>query len=311
MRRLLLYLFITVGLLYALREIVYIGIRANTRGEFDKLNTAFREQHHFDILIIGSSRAECQLYTPIIEKTMNLRTYNLGMMGATLPFISHCYKAFRENSGAPKLLLLLADVHSLGDPIDSIYHYPRYFPYLSNSALYNGLNQLDPRFKYFRWNAMYSLAHLSDKYKNAAVRGFTGQPGVYDLRYSGGYSPCLSVANDSIFYALRPNNYPSQLPDHFVTALHELQSHCTKDSTRLIVLLAPVHSSFARHLPNYDARVKDLQKLCHQLGVTCIDPSDQHIMDRRNLYADPEHYNTTGALLYSLYTAKFLATAMQ
>ena len=311
MKRLLLYIGVCIALLYGVRELLYIGIRSNAGGEFGKLNTAFRFKHETDILIVGSSRAECQLYPPILEKSLGLRVYNIGMTGATLPLVTRCYEAFRENSPAPKKVILLADMHSLGDRPDSIYHYPRYFPYLTNSNLYEGLKELDPRFSGFKWNAPYCLAHLADKYRNAALRGLTKQKSNYDYLYEKGYSPCKSVFSDSAFYSLQPGAYPSNIPDYYKTALIELANFCRRDGTELIVFLAPVHSSYIQQLPGYDARIADLQELCNQLHVKCINPVTSKALQERNLYADPAHYNVKGALLYSLFAAEYLGAVSQ
>lgn len=311
MRRLLTYIGVCIALLYGVRALVYVGIRSNSSGEFDKLNTAFSIKHETDILIVGSSRAECQLYPPIIERSSRLRVYNIGMKGATLPLVKSCYQAFRENSPAPKKVVLLADIHSLGDRPDSIYHYPRYFPYLSNSKLYEGLNELDPRFTGFKWNAAYSLAHLSDKYRNAAIRGFTGRKSKYDYLYANGYSPCEAVMNDSTFFSLRPHAYPNRLPEHFTQALQDLAELCRRDGAQLIVLLAPVHHTYTKQLPGYEARIAELQVLCDQLQISCGNPVFSGNMQDRRLYADPAHYTMKGALLYSLYTAKFLGAVTQ
>lgn len=311
MKRLLLYIGVCIALLYGVRELLYIGIRSNAGGEFDKLNISFRFKHETDVLIVGSSRAECQLYPPILEKFLGARVYNIGMTGATLPLVTRCYEAFRENSPAPKQVILLADIHSLGDRPDSIYHYPRYFPYLSNAKLYEGLSELDPRFRGFKWNAAYSLAHLSDKYRNAAIRGFTGKKSKYDYQYKDGYSPCEAVMSDSTFFSLRPYTYPKSLPEHFTAALQELAELCRKDGAPLIVLLAPVHTSYTKQLPGYEARIAELQVLCDQLQISCGNPVSSGNMQDRRLYADPAHYNVKGALLYSIYAAKYLDTLTQ
>src|SRR4051812_41780984 len=112
MKRPLIFILISITLLYVVRAIEYTGIRKNEKGEFAKLRVAFEEKNNFDILIIGSSRAECGFYSPLIDSLTGLHSYNIGMTGAAMPFIRSTLEAYLENSKAPRYVILNLDLHS-------------------------------------------------------------------------------------------------------------------------------------------------------------------------------------------------------
>ncbi|HTF02633.1 MAG TPA: hypothetical protein VK826_01355, partial [Bacteroidia bacterium] len=149
MKRALLYVFLAIVLLYAVRALLYEGLHRTKSGEFAKLRTVFEEKNNFDVIIIGSSRAECQFYNPIIDSVTGLSSYNLGMTGATMPLIAATLEAYLENSEPPKYVVLNIDLHSLSDNTDTVYLFPRYFAFLDNEKLYEGLVARDKRFLYF------------------------------------------------------------------------------------------------------------------------------------------------------------------
>src|SRR5882762_1000467 len=98
LKRSLIFILISLALLYVLRAIEYAGIRKNKKGEFAKLNQAFEEKNNFDILVIGSSRAECEFYTPIIDSATGLHSFNIGMTGAVMPLIRATLEAYLVHS---------------------------------------------------------------------------------------------------------------------------------------------------------------------------------------------------------------------
>ena len=58
MKRALLSVLISLLLLYIVRELEYQGVRRNESGEFAKLRETFLEPQDYDLIYIGSSRAE-------------------------------------------------------------------------------------------------------------------------------------------------------------------------------------------------------------------------------------------------------------
>ncbi|GAB4151083.1 MAG: hypothetical protein Fur0041_23350 [Bacteroidia bacterium] len=303
MKKITAYIILVTLLLYAVRAIEYAGIRKLESGEFAKLNTAFLQKNHFEILIIGSSRAECQYYPPLIDSATGLKSFNLGMTGATMPLIRSSLEAYLENSNAPKTVILNLDLHAFKDNPDSIFHYPRYFPFLANKKLYEGLCEHDERFPYFRYIPYYSMPHFGTRYLNAAIRGWTGKTGYYDTMYVNGFSP--SETNPLM---PKPDSYQTHeytsIPQPYVFKnLDRIISICKIHNISVCMVVSPIYYEWEEKITNYNELIDTFQQYALQHDADFIDLSNDSLRFSKVYYTDPAHYNRTGAIIF---TRRFL-----
>ena len=150
MKRAIAYLSISIFIAYLTREVLYKGVRNNKNGEYHKLTAIFQKHNLYNAIFIGSSRAESHFNPQIIDSITHLNSFNIGIAGATMPIILGCLEAYLQNSKSPKYVIMNIDFQSFDRNKDTIYNFPRYFPYLDNDKLYNSLNKLDARFLFFK-----------------------------------------------------------------------------------------------------------------------------------------------------------------
>ncbi len=299
MKRAFLFVIASILLLYLVRELEYEGVRRNESGEFGKLRETFLEAQDYDMIYIGSSRAECSFYPPVIDSMTGLRSYNIGMTGATMPFIRASLEAYLVNSKAPEYVVLNLDIHSFTDSPDTIFDFPRYFPYLSNPALLKGLQEADHRFTAFRWLAPYSMPYFNAHYLDASLRGWTNKPGNYDAAYTRGWAP--SLPNDSIgdldTITIRP--FVSEPPAFIWENLDRIDSICKKNNIRLILVLSPIFPRLDKQMLNaFECKMR-FRSYATSKELAFIDLSGCCLFDKR-YYSDPAHLNPAGAREFSL-----------
>jgi hypothetical protein len=306
MKRALTYALTALVLTYVIRELLYVGIRKNKGGEFDKLNTAFVKENDYDILIIGSSRAECQFYPPIIDSATGLRSYNIGMTGAVMPFIAVSLEAYLENSAPPKYVILNLDLHSPGDPTDTVYKFPRYFAYLDNPKLYNGLSQCDSRFKAFRWISVYSMPYFGTKYLSNSLHGWMQIPTDYDRDYVQGFAPSTPTSKVLISDTLiltPTNNVPSI---RIIEALDKIREVCDSNNVQLILTLSPLYHRQEEAALVYQKSKNTFESYADKFNLVWIDLSSDSLRFRSELYSDPAHLNKQGAMVFSRHFSEAL-----
>lgn len=298
-------------LLYAVREWEYAGIRRNKTGEFAKLREAFLEPHPCDLLIIGSSRAECQFFPPVIDSVTGLKSFNIGMTGATMPFIRASFEAYLENSPPPKYVVLNLDLHSFMDKPDTVYKFPRYFAYLSNEKLRDGLEEHDKRFAYFRWLPFYSMPYYGTHYLDASIRGWLGKPGNYDSTYYSGFAP--SERNPALgnFDTLTITSYASAPQEYVQTNLDRITEICAKNKIQLILVVSPLFRRWQESVLNYDKLVGKYRDYAKAHTLVFLDFSNDPVRNDQSLYADPAHLSRTGAILFSRRFSAVLAQYLQ
>lgn len=310
MKRMLLYSALALVLLYAAREATYTGVRKYTTGEFGKLRHTFMDANNYDILIIGSSRAESHFHSGIIADSTGLSVYNIGMTGATMPFVKTSLEAYLEKSKAPEYVILNIDYHVLQDPVDSIYHFPRYFPYIGeNKSLYKGISEIDPRFPYFRYLAPYSMPYFGAHYLNVSLRGYAGRQGKYDTTYVNGWSPTKQALTPLDSFDYSP--YVSEAPPEIWESLSAIDSICKKNNSKLILILSPLYERQSAAIVNgtdLKQRFRDFATTHH---CSLMDYSDGPISENPAYFADPAHLNKTGAVVFSSHFAEILKSSLQ
>ena len=298
MKKALVWFFIAVALTYVVRELEYYGIRKNKQGLFAKYNTCFVEKNNFDLLIIGSSRAESHFRPDIIDSATGLNSYNAGMPGATLPFMEGTLEAYLENSEAPKYIILNLDYHRFIASEDTIRSFPGYFPYLGNNALYRKFSEQDKRFPFFKWIPFYSMPYFNSRYFDNAMRGYLNIPGKYDTSYIKGYTPIPVQYNgdlDTVTY--KP--YSSFLKPASEKSLHAIIDICHKKNIQLIMVMSPIYYRLTESIVNEKDIASDFQKLSDKENFILIDYSLTPICYNKNLFSDEDHLNRLGALQFS------------
>ena len=299
MKRPIIFALIAIAGLYLVRAFEYAGIRKNEKGEFAKLRQSFEEKNNYDLLVIGSSRAECQFYTPLIDSATGLNSYNIGMTGAVMPFIRATLEAYLVHSAPPKYVVLNLDIHSLSDNPDTVYNFPRYFAYLGNEKLYEGLKARDKRFFFFKYFPFYSMPYYTSRYFNSSIRGWIGKEGKYDADYEKGFAPHPRNTRLGDFDTLTIRYYNPPVPEYFRTELGRIDSICKKNNIKLVLALAPLYYRWEEHVVNYAATEVQLREYAAEHHISFIDLSHDSIRFNKALYSDLSHLHKDGALIFT------------
>ncbi|MGZ4048541.1 MAG: hypothetical protein ACXVNN_04205, partial [Bacteroidia bacterium] len=292
MKKITLYLFIIVIAGYAVSEILYCGLRENKYGIFDKYNTIFLEKNNYETIIIGSSRAESHFSTRVIDSALHTNSYNIGIQGASLPFALDVFNAYLENSSFPKNVIFNIDHHINTCDNDTVFMFPRYFPYLENKTLYSALEKRDKRFFAFRYFPYYNLAYMGDAYFSGAIRGFLNKPGKYDLKYYKGYTSIMDIKwKYKAYYACDE--------DLMYNRIDSIADLCKKHHANLFLVVSPIYSKAADLILNRAALIQKLNSKAAANNITLLDYSDDAISKDSSFFADPYHLKEKGALLFT------------
>lgn len=308
MKRPVIFAILALVLLYAVRAIEYAGLRRNAKGEFAKLRQTFCEKNNYDLLVIGSSRAECQFYTPRIDSITGLKSFNAGMIGSIMPFTRATLEAYLVHSKAPKYVVLSLDLHSFSDNPDTVYNFPRYFAFLGNDKLYEGLKARDKRFFYFKYLPFYSMPYYSARYLNSSLRGWTGNQGKYDADYEQGFAPHIQNTRLGDIDTMTIPVFNHDPPPLIWEELEKIEAICKQNGSKLILVVSPLFHRWEEKVINYSAVLERFRTYSTQHNLAFIDLSYDPINLNKTYYADPAHLNKSGALVF---TRHFSVTLMQ
>ena len=82
-KKIVIYFLLTTLFLYGLRKLHYRGLLKQTAGYYEKYNTAFINKNNFNVIFLGSSRAEMHYNTYIFDSLTKQNSFNLSLAGAT------------------------------------------------------------------------------------------------------------------------------------------------------------------------------------------------------------------------------------
>ncbi len=292
MKKIIIYSLIIVIAGYAVREVIYCGLRENKSGIFDKYTTIFVKKNNYETLIIGSSRAESHFNCRIIDSVLHTNSYNIGIQGASLPFSLDIFDAYLENSKFPKTVIFNIDLHINECDNDTVFMYPRYFPYLNNKKLFNALKKRDERFFEFRYFPYYGLAFMGDDYLSASLRGFFNKPGKYDLDYYKGSTPIRDVK-------WKYKSYLACDEAIVYNKIDSIASVCKMHNSNLILVLSPIYSKAFDKIINRVTLLQKLKAKANLNNIALLDYSADDICNDSTFFADPYHMNEKGSKLFT------------
>ncbi len=297
MKRYILYILIAIAATYIVRALLYIGVRKNKIGEYDKLNTIFFKTSNFENIIIGSSRSESHFNPDIIKKEAGLSTYNMGMEGEFMPLIFGILQSYLEKNNPPKRVFLNVDIHPYTGEI-VVNRFPRFFAYLSKRPLYNALQQTDDRFWAFKYIPFYSMPYFNDKYFNAAARGYTGIESDFDKSFIDGHVP---IPNNMYTDVDTADYAPFQsLPQPIIfSSLDSIINICKAKNIKLYFVFTPMYYKGFNAVSNGVELTSKFKSIATQHNITCFDYTLDSICNYNTNFADPYHLNKKGAEAFS------------
>ena len=304
MKKLFIYSFIIVLLAFAVREMLYIGIRANRGGEFDKLNTLFAKRNSYDLIIIGSSRAESHYNTRIIDSLTHFNSYNFGLEGATYPLIKAAFESYLEHSNPPKYLIFNIDFFNkfkkAEDNSDIVYHFPRYLPYIEkNNTFYEDLKIIDKKYVYFKWNPFYSMTFMKDKYIYSSLKGYLGITSEFDKEYYKGYVFVPEPYQKNITL----EKYAPYIcsPDQTVyDCINSIVKKCAENKIKLIFIVSPMYYQETNSLINKDGFLSYIQMIARKNDFGYLNYLQHPMCCDSSVFSDPSHLNKKGSDLFSI-----------
>jgi hypothetical protein len=296
------YFILITLILFGLRYLHYKGLLRQTSGYYGKYNTAFINKNDFNLLILGSSRAEMHYNTKIIDSLTGLNSFNLSLAGATPQVAFAALKAYLLNSKAPEYLIYEIDYHFLKYKSTEVKEFNNYFPFLSNPELRVQFNKIDPRIDHFYLNPYYSFPFMGFKNLSTSLHGWLNIPNQIDSLYYKGYfkeslRPSLKFARTDPYFSyfdITNRNY-----------LDSIITICKQNKTQLSLVSSPIFAGGIVDLKNKKQIILQINNIAKSNQIHYFDLSSLSFCNQRNLFIDHYHMNYLGAYKYSLLFSTF------
>ncbi len=296
-KKIAIYIIAFICLLFVYRAFLYTGIKKNKEGIFNKYNELFlKEGNTYEVLFLGSSRAEMHFNPKVFDEVTGLNSYNMGISGASPKISLALLKTYCHQHQKPKHIIFNIDYFSLQNDTDRLNDFPRYFPYLRNSHLRNGLNQIDKRFNSFYYNPLHSLPYTQIEYLSAALHGWLTISGKYDtLMYKGYQTSELKKINNNdepkpiySFISIKNRGY-----------IDSIVLFTKANNIKLTLVTSPVFGGGKKNVINKSDLTNQLKNISYTNHLSYFDYTDSLNYQNPQLFADYFHLNRNGALKFS------------
>jgi hypothetical protein len=284
--------------LEAYRVFIDYGIKQNKVGVFHKLNEVFTGNTAYDLVILGSSRAESHISPVLLDSGLGVNAFNLGIPGSYMHQQMVFLNSYLVHHPQPKTILLSIDIHGYKKETDYdlISDYNRYFPYLNQPVFYKEMKVISPRYFYYKHVAAYSLAFdKKDENLNYALRGYFNY-NKHTLSYYKGFafSPYEKNGSDTLKKELAFESLPPRI---IWNAWENLTKFCEKHKIKLIVVFTPLHKNLRSKILN-QTQLRTAIKQIFKNNV-CLDYTMHNMSDASIYFSDPTHLNQLGAAKFS------------
>jgi hypothetical protein len=301
-KRIITYFLIITALLYGLRYLHYYGLLKQQSGYYAKYKTCFFEKNRFNVLFLGSSRAEMHYNTRLFDSLTKQNSFNLSLAGATPQVAFAALKAYLVNSKPPNYLFYEIDYHFLKYKSQEIKEFNNYFPFLSNKTLLNEFTKIDARMPNFYYNAYYSWPYTGFKNMSTSLHGWFNIQNKTDSLYYKGY----------LKEVLRPNlNY---VPVKKYTTFFNISDRNYLDSILLLskqkninitLMSSPIFAGGEVDLLNKKQIISQLNNIAKINHIQYFDLSSLPFCNNRKLFIDHYHLNYLGATKYTTFLSQF------
>ncbi len=293
-KKALIYFSIVTLALYGLRYCHWQNLLSQKNGYYAKYRTAFLEKNNFDVIFLGSSRAAMHYNTALFDSLTGSNSFNLSLSGATPRVSLAVLKAYLQNSSLPKYIFLETDLHNVNVNGD-IMEFNNYFPLLKNETLREEFNKIDPRMKYFYYNAYYSWPYTG--YKNIS----TGLRSALNIKFSSDeeiYKGHI-MNNERMMCLQHSNQYNGGFTAMNGKYFGEVIAFCKQKNIKLILVTSPMFAGGKIDLTNKQQIVTVVDAYAWINGLQHWNLSSTPYCNQRELFVDHFHMNRNGARLFT------------
>lgn len=246
-----------------------------------------------EIFILGSSRAETNLNPIIFEEMLDMKCWNAGRGGQSLPYF-RCIQECVLKRYAPKVLVLNVEYNLCEKSLEYWYEKAGFLKpfYRKNPEIRPILNEISRFEKYYMYSSIY--AYNSSFYY--LLRPFFKE-GIDGKNEHKGWKPMDGIMSEEI---LIQNDNDSLIQSEIIPkALYELNvllESFSSAGTKIIVVISPDFYPRERNTPT----LYEIESFSRKYNFPILDyTTDTAFVLRNELFFDSNHLNRDGAVKLS------------
>jgi hypothetical protein len=304
--RLLLFCLAPLPLLYLLQYVVDSGLKKSRYYYYSEWNDMFNGKINADMLILGSSRAWVQVSPKILDSTLHINSYNLGMDGASFKMQYARFKIYMRYNKKPKYILQEVGCTSTLVKTDILPASQQFLPYLDDSEVWhivstasNPLDYLDRYFPMYKYNNELPLvkegilSYMGRGAKSTKYKGYEGQQKAWD-----------STFHD--FLMANPKGMVFSIDPEAIALLREFLTYCHNNDIQVIMFYPPAFIQSVYYIANQKEILKVFNDLSEEFHVPFYNYMYDSLNYTRNNFYNSMHLNKHGSEVFTTMLADTL-----
>jgi hypothetical protein len=257
------------------------------------------------MVIYGSSRAWVDINPQILEDSLNLNVYNLGIDGHNfwLQYLRHLeYIKYHET---PKHIILAVDFNSL-QKRDDLYQYEQFLPYmLWNKNIYNYTNSYKA-FRFFDYNIPLLRYIGETNVLQIAIANIAEHQQKKPYRSKGFKGIHKNWTNDFELAKSTMDGYQIKLDSASINLFKNFLSECKKNKIAVTLVYTPEYVEGQKFVSNRDTVIQLFKFYAHQYNIKYLDYSNDSICLDTSFFYNATNLNQKGAKLFTTKLAEDL-----
>ena len=291
--KILLFTFLIILCAYGLDLFLSWRLRTNENRMYAAWNQVYNDTTDYNLVINGSSRAWTQYSPLILDTTLGVNSFNLGIDGSAINRQIIKYWKYRDLHGVPSYLIQNIDLGTM----DYTYGYEReqFFPYFFyDRALIKDFDQYEK----FSFMEKYCPCYRYLGYKEVFLEAlFHDNTGHYFEYLTKGYLGRWDKWDGSQLAKL--DKVECACDTNAIKIFENFLSEVTHEGTKVIFVYAPVYHEVRAKMINEQQMFYMYDSIAKKFDIQILDYNDIPMCYDTTYFYNGTHLNKVGAEMFS------------
>lgn len=280
------------------------GLRKSKAFHFIDWNNIYDGKINADLIINGNSKAWHHISPKIIDSTLKLNSYNLGLDGYDFVMQKARYDIYKKNNTSPKVIIQVVGINTL-QMRENLFQKIQFTPYLKDSTLqrvtkqYIGMSFWDynlPLIRYASYpeviiDGFFSFFNIHLFKDNIKYKGYE----AYDKQWDKSFSE---------FKKMFPSGRKYPINEKSKNLFERYLSSESKNNTAIFLVYSPTYFESQKYVTNKSEIINLYKHYGTNSKIYFLDYSNHYLTKSKDFFYNSQHLNKKGAELFSAIVAK-------
>jgi hypothetical protein len=299
LRKLALFITPLIVLMFFVDWFMSYKLKNSREGEFSVWNDIYNGRVNSDVVIYGSSRAMVHLDPKIINDSLDVSTYNLGINGHNFWLQYYRHKELLEHNVKPGFIIHSVDIFTLAKRKD-LFNMEQFLPYmLYNMDLHHWLESYEG-YSWYDYNIPVIRYYGQFKTIGRVLKAtFTGETMADSGRFLG-FSAQHLKWNDDLAKAKRKiPNFIASVDPQTVKLFDTYLRECIEANIPVVLVYSPEYIEGQDFVKNRSEIMNIFAVFSAKYNIPFIDYSHDSISYNKEYFYNASHLNATGAQVFT------------